>query len=586
MDLATCKSLRTRILKFTLRDRPAARTVNIRDRIVIPALLFIVLADLGSVSGRQAVVAPRATSVRQMDLTCAKCHGQIYESYMKTPMANASGLAEEGFIPGTYTHAASGITYQVTQREGAVWLLYDRPGDKNLHGRQKLEYFMGSGNHARTYLYSISGYWFETPIAYYSEKGEYDMRPSFQTEKEMPFNLPQNFGCMRCHMNSAQVEDPGTRNHYSGLPFLHGGIACEDCHGDSSVHVAGGGPGRIIRIADLEPERQVAICMLCHLEGDVSVQHRGRSLVNYKPGDNLADYVSYFVKTDAGASNRGVSQVEGLYLSKCKQMSGPKMSCMTCHDPHYSPPPGQKDTFYRVKCLGCHADSKYATTHYSTNPDCTSCHMPKREARDLAHSAWTDHRILARPEASRPGLSGELTELTPVPGLTSGATPRDIALAYYYLATDVGDTSVTGRAWSLLNEVVRTDPDDADVLAALGFLSHLRGDRQRAAAWYRSALSLDPNNFNVGIDLGVVIARTEQPQRAADLWADIFEKNEDITELGTNIATLQCDLGKREKAEDALRRVLIYSPDHSAARNELEHLRSGTRTCPPSSSPK
>jgi len=382
------------------------------------------------------------------------------------------------------------------------------------------------------------------------------------------------------------MEDPGTRNHYTGLPFLHGGIACEDCHGDSSAHVAGGGRGAILRFASLEPDRQVAICMLCHLEGDVSVPRRGRSLVNYKPGDNIGDYVSYFVRAGAAASNRGVSQVEGLYLSKCKQMSGPKMSCTTCHDPHSSPPPQEKTSFYRNKCLGCHSEGKYATEHYSSTHDCTSCHMPKREAPDLAHSAWTDHRILARPDGPRSGLSDDSDELTSVPGLKSEATPRDVALAYFYLATDGGVSSAAAKAWSLLTDVAKTDPDDPDVLGALGFLSHLRGDRQRAATFYRSALSFDPNNFNVGIDLGVVLARTGQPQLGASLWADIFEKNEDITELGMNIATLQCDLGKREPAEDALRRVLIYSPDHAAARAELERMQSGSRTCPPSAGPK
>jgi predicted CXXCH cytochrome family protein len=505
---------------------------------------------------------------------------------MTTPMGNASGLAEEGFVPGTYSHAASGITYQIVKQQGAIWLLYDRPGDKNLHGRQKLEYFMGSGNHARTYLYSINGYWFETPIAYYSEKGAYDMRPSLQAAREMPFNLPQNFECMRCHMNGAQIEDPGTRNHYAGLPFLHGGIACQDCHGDSSAHVASGGRTAILRIANLEPDRQVAICMLCHLEGDVSVQHRGRSLANYKPGDKIGDYVSYFVKAGAEASNRGVSQVEGLYLSKCKQVSGPQMSCVTCHDPHSSPASQGKAAFYRAKCLACHSESKYTTTHYITSPDCTSCHMPKRETPDLAHSAWTDHRILAHADAPRSGLSGESDELTPVSGLMSGPTARDTALAYYHLAANVGDNSAAEKAWSLLSDVVKTNPDDPDVLAALGFLSYLRGDRQRAAELYRSALSFDPNNFNVGIDLGVVLASTQQPKLAAGLWADIFDKNEDITQLGMNIARLQCSLGQRDKAASALRSVLIYSPDHAAARTELEQMQAGTQACPPSSSQK
>jgi Flp pilus assembly protein TadD len=542
------------------------------------AAILLLLVCVLRAAAQQPASPPRATPVRESDAVCANCHKQIYDQYMSTPMANASGLAEQGAIPGTYASPVSGVNYQIVQKDGAVWLAYGRPGDKNLHGQQKLEYFMGSGNHARTYLYSINGYWFESPMVYYSEKHGYDMRPSLQAEKEMPFNLPQNFECMRCHMSGVRLEDPGTRNHYSGLPFLHGGIACEDCHGDSSAHVASGGKTSMMSIAKLDSDRQTSICLLCHLEGDVSVAHLGRSLVNYRPGDDIADYMSYFVLTGARAANRGVSQVEGLYLSQCKRVSGPKMSCMTCHDPHYSPPAQEKTAFYRSKCLMCHSEGKYRTAHFSNQPDCTSCHMPKREAPDLAHSAWTDHRILANPEAAFTAQPAE-AELTPVLGVSSKATARDVALAYYYLATS-GDASAAMHAWTLLPDVVSANPRDSEAVAALGFLNYLRGDRGQAATFYRSVLSLDPDNYNVAIDLGVLLARTES-QRAAELWSNVFQKNQDVTELGMNIATLQCDLGSTDKAEAALETVLVYSPDHRAARDELSQLEAGGRTCPP-----
>lgn len=559
-----------------------------RYRIQLSMCLLLVFSWVPSGLSRQTAIPPqpKVTSVREFDAPCAKCHSQIYQRYMGTPMANASGLAMDGMTPGTYLDKASGVTYRVFERDGAAWLHYDRPGDTNLHGEQELDYFMGSGNHARTYLYSINGYWFETPIAYYKEKAGYDMRPSFQGEKEMPFNLPQNAECMRCHMNAAQVEDPGTRNHYKGLPFLHGGIACEDCHGDTSAHVSHGGAGPILNLAKLDSERQVAVCLLCHLEGDVSVEHRGRSIMNYKPGDRISEYISYFVRSGAGATNRGVSQVEELYLSTCKRMSGAKMSCTTCHDPHYTPAAQERTTFYRAKCLTCHADAKYATTHFNSTPDCTSCHMPKREAPDLAHSAWTDHRILARPDEAAPSQAqGGASELISVPGVASQATPRDVALAYYQLVAG-GDLSVAERARGLLENVVKSDPGDSDVVADLGFLAYLRGDRQSASSFYESALSFDPNNFNVAIDLGVLLARSGNLQRAADLWSSTFESNEDITELGMNVATAQCRLGETTTAEDALKRVLVYSPDHSAARQELNAIDSGRQTCPPHRDPK
>jgi hypothetical protein len=554
-----------------------------RRGVSLLTLVFLAVLFVCAVAAQQpAAVAPSAvTPVRQYDASCAKCHQEIYQRYMTTPMANASGLATDKFLPGKYTDSSSGVTYEVFERDGAVWLRYDRSSGTPLHGEQRLDFFMGTGNHALTYLYSINGYWFEVPIARYHEKGGYDMRPTLQNQKEMPFNVPQYFGCMHCHVNGAQPEDAGTRNHYRGAPFLHGGIACEDCHGDASAHVQSKGKTPLLNLAALDPDRKTSVCILCHLEGDASVPHRGRSLANFKPGEEISDYISYYVRPGAANSRRGVSEVEGFYTSTCRRMSGEKMFCTACHDPHYTPTSVERTAFYRAKCLACHTDAKYTTAHFPDQQDCASCHMPKRESPDLAHSIWTDHRILDRYDPAPPTSEDKTAELIPVPGIPSKAAPRDVALAYYQLATD-GDESAAERAWPLLQDVVKADPGDSDALAALGFLAYVHGDAQRAYNFFDSAISFDPYNLNASIDFGVLLARRSEQQRAADLWEKIFANNRDITELGMNIAAVQCNLGQEKSAEEALRQVLIYSPDHRVARDELGDLQSGKRTCPSS----
>ena len=47
------------------------------------------------------------------DEACAKCHLSIYQSYQRTPMAHASGLAAENLIPADFTHAESGVHYRI-----------------------------------------------------------------------------------------------------------------------------------------------------------------------------------------------------------------------------------------------------------------------------------------------------------------------------------------------------------------------------------------------------------------------------------------------------------------------------------------
>jgi predicted CXXCH cytochrome family protein len=562
-----------------VRDFPPARIESARLPFFALLGLFLLIASSLRGQSQQAIQPSSATPVRVADAACGKCHQQIFQSYLATPMANASGLAIAGTIPGGFTDKVSEVEYRVFTRDGGAWLAYERPGT-DLHGEQTLEYFLGSGAHARTYLYSRNRYWFESPAVYYAERAGYSMRPSFHHDQEMPFNLPINEGCIRCHTSGAVEQDPGTLNHYAGLPFLHGGIMCESCHGDAAKHVGSGGKVPLVNLAKLDPERRDSVCLNCHLEGDSNIDHRGVSVANFKPGDKITDFVSYYVRAGAGATNRGVSQVEALNLSMCKRMNGNQMTCMTCHDPHYTPPPNQRAAYFRAKCLGCHTEPKYATAHYSQTPDCTSCHMPRKEAPDLAHSEWTDHRILRQPEKTAPAAeSNAEPTLVPVPGVPQKPNARDLALAYYNMVEN-GHQEFAARAWTLLQDAVKTDPNDSEVLVALGFLAEANGNRDRASNYFQLTLKQDPGNYTAAMDLAVLVAREGSLNRAADLWQKTFAHNEDITGLGMNLAAARCMLGDKTAAEQTLERVLFYSPDHQAARQELNAIETGQQSCP------
>jgi hypothetical protein len=254
--------------------------------------LALVVLVLSSTDGRSQPAKAGAASVREFDAICARCHAEIFQRYIDTRMANASEPAAEGIEPGTFAHRASGVHYRVFVENGSPWLGYAREGDPSIHGRKRLEYFLGSGNHGRTYLYSTGRYWFETPIAWYARKHGYDMRPAYLDDKEMPLNLPMTSGCLRCHATGVQREEPGTRNRFAGIPFLHGGIACENCHGDASAHAATSGKAAVINPAKLDPERRDSVCIVCHLEGETSVPRLGHSLLDFRPGDRAGEYAS------------------------------------------------------------------------------------------------------------------------------------------------------------------------------------------------------------------------------------------------------------------------------------------------------
>src|SRR6266567_8626856 len=110
------------------------------------ALLLAVTAYPALSLAQKSPSLELATPVRQADSACGKCHQNIFRSYLDTPMANASGLASDRIFTGGFHHAASGIDYRISNKDGTLWLNYSRPGDPGLRGSQKLDYFLGSGH--------------------------------------------------------------------------------------------------------------------------------------------------------------------------------------------------------------------------------------------------------------------------------------------------------------------------------------------------------------------------------------------------------------------------------------------------------
>ena len=534
---------------------------------------FLFLLLLGISCPRILAASEEATPVREADAVCANCHREIFRTYLATPMAMASGLAAERLFPGTLLHARSDVEYQISIQEGVAWLSYRKASDPAIRGREQLDYFLGSGHLGLTYLYQKNNYLLESPIAYYPNLNTYAMKPGLEKIEHMPGALTVNATCLRCHMSAVQRPDPGTENRYQGLPFLHVGITCESCHGDTRAHVSTSGAAEVVNPVKLEPAKRDSICIVCHLEGATSVERYGRSVLDFKPGENIAAYISYFSYSSESNTKRGVSEIEQFNSSKCKRATGAEMSCMNCHDPHRFPLPVERVTFYRSKCLACHMQPKYANNHYASNLDCVSCHMPKIGAKNIPHVAWTDHRIRQHPDQaeSNAGSIEDRTELVPI--LPDSSNPRDLALAYYNLTVN-GNTEVRARTMALLSAEARLSSDDTAVLRAYGILTEWNGGRALSEKLYRAVLNQDATSLTATTNLGTLLAKSGDLQAAAALWRPVFTRNEDILGLGENLGTLECMLGEKDRALDVLKRVLIYSPDMPEIRNRLKTIES------------
>jgi Tetratricopeptide repeat/Cytochrome c554 and c-prime len=516
-----------------------------------------------------------AARAENPDTVCARCHQKIYDSYQRTPMAHASGAAAEGLLPGEFTHALSGVHYRLFLRDGRAWLSYDRGA--TLHGEQELSYFIGSGQRGRTYLFEKEGFWFESPVNWYSKQSVWDMNPKSLAAREMPFTLKVDAACLHCHSSGVRPTQ-GAVDHFGERPFAYGGITCQSCHGDAGAHLASKGAAPILNPAKLPSTQRDSVCLQCHLEGEMAINVAGRSLADFRPGENLADYVTHFVYSgETGPNGRATSQWEALLQSECKRKSGERLTCTTCHDPHESPSATERVTYFRNRCLACHGAPAFVSKHHPDQPDCAGCHMPREKTEDVAHEQVTDHRIQRRP-GSYPGLTRLNGDLTVVGG--GHASDRDLGLAYFQVAKR-GDQASGEKALSLLQQAENRERDqpDADLHTAIGFLAQLAGDRAKAVREYQAALRAHPVDSTAAANLAVLEARSGDIESAVKRLERVSQNDPGETTATMDLAVIECAIGKAEAASEALQRLLAFSPDDGKARQLLATIESRPQSC-------
>ena len=513
--------------------------------------------------------------------TCQGCHSEIYQSYFTTPMGRSSGEVGDGsfpapFRPSSFLHSSSGIRYRVYGDQTASHVefantrsTHDRPA---FRGSKRFEYYIGSGAAARGYIFSADGYWFQSPVSYYSRRQVWDVAPGYEKDKRLDVARPVDRQCLECHASRVQHIE-GTQNKYRGAPFLEGAIGCERCHGHAAAHVnrmsagAAAGSKEIVNPARLEPVRRDSVCARCHLTGEINVARLGRSASSFRPADVLSDHTVAFVwSPPKDDSIKVIGHFEKLWQSRCKQVSGDRLWCGTCHDPHAVPPAAKRAEHFRTRCLSCHGaklTSEHAKLADSQGNDCTACHMPKTRARDGGHSAFTDHSM-PRTRHRQPRPANEPREL--VSFWAGTGADRERGLAYARLALRDQERSYAMRAFQLLEKAQAGEAEDPQVSLQLAFLHDRRGDEAKAIELYKRAASLDPSLLTATVNLGGKLALQGRYQEASKLWEDALSRNAGLEAARINLALAHRKLGNEAAAREELLKVLAFNPDSHTAR--------------------
>ncbi len=453
---------------------------------------------------------------------CRVCHADIAEAYARTPMARSSGRVAS--VPSAEVTAA-GRHYHIA--------------DKRLsftEGSATFDYFIGSKSHGRTYLTDREGYLFELPVSWYASSQAWDVSPGYEKYTEVRLDRPVERNCLWCHASQVRYVR-GTQNRYADPPFADDGVGCERCHGPGSEHVRDPVASPMINPAKLDPERRDSVCTQCHLSGVSRVARAGRRFTDFRAGERLADYVTYFVWDAAHQDLKVTSHVERLAVSGCKRAAGDKLWCGTCHEPHTNADRTQ------AACTGCHSQAHHAAER------CASCHMPKFSAADAGHGVFTDHSIPRDP--AHKAKAGGQRQLVPFLG---AADARAWGVAY-------AETGAPRAREYLL----RAQPADASVLLRLALLEQ---DTRRAAPLYEGVLRDEPANSTALVNLGALYAAAGRTQDAAALWRRALDANPAIEGAALNLAQVL----PAEQARAVLERYLSFNPGSRAARSRLAAL--------------
>jgi predicted CXXCH cytochrome family protein len=588
----------------------------IGTRILRDAGVASLLTILLTASCSRRPPEPRAAARYVKPGLCAGCHPSQWDTFRHTGMSRSFYRATPANMRGldraaSFYHRASDRYYQMLRRGDTYFCrrFQKGPDGSELNVVEvPIDYVMGSGNHARSYLHRTEqNRLVQLPVTWYAgalhptKPGVWAMSPGYDRPDHLDFRRKIGYDCFFCH-NAYPELPPGGDTPEADPVYpaqLPEGIDCQRCHGPGSAHLEAAQQHRpaaeirqaIVNPAGLSSGGQMEVCMQCHLETTsfvlpASIQRYGRGAFSYVPGQPLADFLVHFDHAKGTGHDDKFEIVSAAYRlrqSKCFESSGGALVCTVCHNPHRTPSDEAAAARYRAACGSCHQsklESLIASGRHPDQPNCVACHMGRRRTDDVVHAVITDHRILRR-QADR-DLLAPLAEHHDIEGVSYRGEvvlyyPQSLPISaerdLYLAVAQVAQKSNLEAGIPQLEAALRTyRPQRPEFYAVMAQALLAAGRRDQAISMYRTALEQDPRFLPALRALGAGLSKAGDTNRAVATLeqARALDPRDAATLHELGLAYHQ--LGRDSEALSVLRDAIRLDPDLPEIRNSLANI--------------